>query len=56
MNRYVLTAERVAEVFGVCSAIVAHPLTGRPHFVTAPGGNNAHARVQDSMPSSTTPT
>jgi len=32
----VLTTERVAEVFGVRSAIVPHPLTGRPHFVTAP--------------------
>ncbi|MFD9701402.1 ABC transporter ATP-binding protein [Lentzea sp. NPDC059081] len=31
----VLTPSRVAEVFGVESAIVAHPLTGRPHFVTA---------------------
>jgi iron complex transport system ATP-binding protein len=31
----VLTAERVAEVFGVRSAVVPHPLTGRPHFVTA---------------------
>ena len=31
----VLTAERVGEVFGVRSAIVAHPLTGRPHLVTA---------------------
>ncbi|KOV87974.1 ABC transporter ATP-binding protein [Nocardia sp. NRRL S-836] len=31
----VLTPERVAEVFGVRSAIVPHPLTGRPHFVTA---------------------
>ncbi len=31
----VLTTERVARVFGVESAIVPHPLTGRPHFVTA---------------------
>lgn len=31
----VLSPERVAEVFGVRSAIVAHPITGRPHFVTA---------------------
>ncbi|MFB9691233.1 ABC transporter ATP-binding protein [Amycolatopsis plumensis] len=31
----VLVAERVAEVFGVLSAVVPHPLTGRPHFVTA---------------------
>lgn len=32
----VLTPDRVAEVFGVRSTIVEHPLTGRPHFVTAP--------------------
>jgi iron complex transport system ATP-binding protein len=32
----VLSPGRVAEVFGVRSTIVAHPLTGRPHFVTAP--------------------
>ncbi|MFE2750581.1 ABC transporter ATP-binding protein [Actinosynnema sp. NPDC059335] len=31
----VLTAERVTTVFGVRGAIVPHPLTGRPHFVTA---------------------
>jgi iron complex transport system ATP-binding protein len=31
----VLEPERVAEVFGVESAVVPHPLTGRPHFVTA---------------------
>ncbi|MET8763247.1 ABC transporter ATP-binding protein [Lentzea sp. NPDC004782] len=31
----VLVPERVAEVFGVESAVVPHPLTGRPHFVTA---------------------
>ncbi|MEC3954114.1 ABC transporter ATP-binding protein [Nocardia sp. CDC153] len=31
-----LTPERVAAIFGVRSAIVAHPLTGRPHLVTAP--------------------
>ncbi|WP_326553927.1 ABC transporter ATP-binding protein [Micromonospora sp. NBC_01813] len=31
----VLTAERVSEVFGVRCAIVPHPLTGRPHLVTA---------------------
>ncbi|HEX6344961.1 ABC transporter ATP-binding protein [Umezawaea sp.] len=31
----VLDADRVAEVFGVRSAVVPHPLTGRPHFVTA---------------------
>jgi iron complex transport system ATP-binding protein len=31
----VLLADRVAEVFGVRSAVVPHPLTGRPHFVTA---------------------
>ncbi|GGM25212.1 ABC transporter ATP-binding protein [Micromonospora yangpuensis] len=31
----VLTADRVDEVFGVRSAIVPHPLTGRPHLVTA---------------------
>jgi iron complex transport system ATP-binding protein len=31
----VLEAERVAEVFGVRSAIVPHPITGRPHFVSA---------------------
>ncbi|MFD8493134.1 ABC transporter ATP-binding protein [Amycolatopsis sp. NPDC059657] len=31
----VLVADRVAEVFGVRSAVVPHPLTGRPHFVTA---------------------
>jgi iron complex transport system ATP-binding protein len=33
--RDVLTTERVTAVFGVRGAIVAHPLTGRPHFVTA---------------------
>jgi iron complex transport system ATP-binding protein len=32
----VLTPERVEAVFGVRSSIVTHPLTGRPHFVTAP--------------------
>ncbi len=32
----VLVPDRVADVFGVRSAIVSHPLTGRPHFVTAP--------------------
>jgi iron complex transport system ATP-binding protein len=37
----VLTAERVAEVFGVRSAIVSHPITGRPHFVTAPAVRTA---------------
>jgi iron complex transport system ATP-binding protein len=31
----VLDADRVADVFGVRSAIVPHPLTGRPHVVTA---------------------
>jgi iron complex transport system ATP-binding protein len=31
----VLDVDRVAEVFGVRSAVVPHPLTGRPHFVTA---------------------
>ncbi len=31
----VLTPERVAEVFAMRSTIVAHPLTGRPHLVTA---------------------
>ncbi|WP_246023702.1 ABC transporter ATP-binding protein [Nocardia yunnanensis] len=31
-----LTPDRVAVLFGVRSAIVAHPLTGRPHLVTAP--------------------
>lgn len=31
----VLEPDRVAEVFGVRSAIVSHPITGRPHFVTA---------------------
>ncbi|GAB2547778.1 ABC transporter ATP-binding protein [Nocardia heshunensis] len=31
-----LTPERVATLFGVRSAIVDHPLTGRPHLVTAP--------------------
>ncbi|WP_394617210.1 ABC transporter ATP-binding protein [Lentzea sp. JNUCC 0626] len=38
----VLVPERVAEVFGVVSAVVPHPLTGRPHFVTA-------SRTQDQM-------
>jgi len=33
----VLAPDRVAEVFGVRSTIVPHPLTGQPHFVTAPG-------------------
>jgi iron complex transport system ATP-binding protein len=32
----VLSADRAAEVFGVRSTVVAHPITGRPHFVTAP--------------------
>ena len=32
----VLTADRVTDVFGVRGAIVPHPITGRPHFVTAP--------------------
>jgi iron complex transport system ATP-binding protein len=32
----VLTADRVADVFGVRSTIIPHPITGRPHFVTAP--------------------
>ena len=36
----VLTEDRVSEVFGVHSAIVSHPLTGRPHFVTAPAAEN----------------
>ncbi|MEC3914690.1 ABC transporter ATP-binding protein [Nocardia sp. CDC160] len=31
-----LTPERVRAIFGVRSAIVSHPLTGRPHLVTAP--------------------
>ncbi len=31
----VLDVDRVAEVFGVRSAVVPHPLTGRPHVVTA---------------------
>ncbi|MFE3194756.1 ABC transporter ATP-binding protein [Nocardia sp. NPDC059240] len=31
-----LTPDRVAALFGVRSAIVPHPLTGRPHLVTAP--------------------
>jgi iron complex transport system ATP-binding protein len=34
----VLTTDRVTEVFGVRSTIVPHPLTGRPHFVTAARG------------------
>jgi iron complex transport system ATP-binding protein len=34
--RQVLTPDRVMEVFGVRSTIITHPLTGRPHFVTAP--------------------
>ncbi|MCK1817328.1 ABC transporter ATP-binding protein [Streptomyces sp. XM4011] len=34
----VLTPATVAEVFGVRSAIVPHPLTGRRHLVTAPAG------------------
>ncbi|MGW4215264.1 ABC transporter ATP-binding protein [Lentzea sp. NPDC004789] len=41
----VLVPERVAEVFGVESAVVPHPLTGRPHFVTA-------SRTRVSRPSS----
>ena len=35
----VLTADRVQHVFGVRSAVVPHPLTGRPMFVTAPPEN-----------------
>ncbi|AKG46140.1 ABC transporter, ATP-binding component [Streptomyces xiamenensis] len=34
--REVLDPATVAEVFGVRSAIVPHPLTGRPHLVTTP--------------------
>ncbi|MCP2167682.1 ABC transporter ATP-binding protein [Goodfellowiella coeruleoviolacea] len=32
----VLSPDRVAAVFGVRGAIAPHPITGRPHFVTAP--------------------
>ncbi len=35
----VLTSDRVADVFGVHSTIVPHPITGRPHFVTASTAN-----------------
>ncbi len=38
----VLVPERVAEVFGVDSAVVPHPLTGKPHFVSA-------SRVRDQV-------
>jgi len=31
----VLTPERVYEIFGVRSVIIANPLTGRPHFLAA---------------------
>ncbi|MCM6772503.1 ABC transporter ATP-binding protein [Nocardia sp. CDC159] len=31
----VLTPDRIAAIFGMRSAIVPHPLTGRPHLVTA---------------------
>jgi iron complex transport system ATP-binding protein len=42
----VLTAERVHEVFGVRSAVVPHPLTGRPHLVTAPLSHHVE-RIQN---------
>jgi iron complex transport system ATP-binding protein len=44
----VLTEDRVSEVFGVHSAIVSHPLTGRPHFVTAPAADQATGNGQTS--------
>jgi iron complex transport system ATP-binding protein len=47
----VLSPERVAEVFGVRSAIVTHPLTGRPHFVTAPTGGDDELRQDPLSPS-----
>ena len=36
---HVLTPERVEAVFGVRSTIVPHPITGRPHLVTAHGAS-----------------
>ncbi|ATL68304.1 ABC transporter ATP-binding protein [Nocardia terpenica] len=38
-----LTAQTMTDIFGVRSAIITHPLTGRPHLVTAPIDNNAPA-------------
>ncbi|TDV44261.1 iron complex transport system ATP-binding protein [Actinophytocola oryzae] len=46
----VLTADRVADVFGVRSAIVTHPLTGRPHFVTAPANDPLSRGVDQQQP------
>jgi len=43
----VLDVDRVAEVFGVRSAVVPHPLTGRPHFVTASAEKRARAEGGD---------
>jgi iron complex transport system ATP-binding protein len=37
----VLTPERVRDVFGVRSAVVSHPITGRRHLVTAPAAHAA---------------
>lgn len=41
-----LTPHRVETVFGVRSAIVPHPLTGRPHLVTAPPDRSPAERDQ----------
>ena len=42
----VLVPALVVEVFGVESAIVPHPLTGRPHFVTASRTSRAQEDVR----------
>jgi ABC-type cobalamin/Fe3+-siderophores transport system ATPase subunit len=43
----VLEPDRVADVFGGRSTIVPHPLTGRPHFVTASRPTNGAAPDDD---------
>lgn len=43
----VLTPERVARVFGVRSTIVPHPITGRPHLVTAPATHDPGQATSD---------
>jgi len=43
----VLEPDRVAEVFGVRSVIVPHPITGRPHFVTAATSVPETSRIVD---------
>nr|WP_042188897.1 ABC transporter ATP-binding protein [Kibdelosporangium sp. MJ126-NF4]CEL18529.1 ABC transporter (iron.B12.siderophore.hemin), ATP-binding component [Kibdelosporangium sp. MJ126-NF4]CTQ98013.1 ABC transporter (iron.B12.siderophore.hemin), ATP-binding component [Kibdelosporangium sp. MJ126-NF4] len=52
----VLDADRVAEVFGVRSTIVPHPLTGRPHFVTALAGREQRIVREDGACAAGNPT